>query len=415
MSSSLVRPFAALRPAPEFAQQVVAPPYDVLNTEEARAMAEGREWSFLHISKPEIDLPTGTDPFADAVYEQGATNMAKLIEAGILVRDQSPGYYIYRVQMGDHVQTGIVAAGSVEAYQNNLIRRHELTRPDKETDRVRQILAVNGHTGPVFTTHKPEADLSAVIGEVTSDEPAYSVTGEGGVQHTLWVVSDEQRIQRITAGFDRLGVIYIADGHHRSAAGTRAAAERRAANPAHSGDEFYNSFLVVSFPAPEVQIIDYNRVVKDLNGLTPGALIEKLGGQFSVEETTEAAKPDAPRCFGMFVDGRWYRLTFTGEISADASVSDRLDVSVLTANVLSPILGVGDPRVDPRIDFVGGIRGMTELEKRVNSGDWAVAFALFPASLAELMAVADAEEIMPPKTTWFEPKLADGMVSLMLD
>ena len=224
MSSSLVRPFAALRPAPEFAQQVVAPPYDVLNTEEARAMAEGREWSFLHISKPEIDLPTGTDPFADAVYEQGATNMAKLIEAGILVRDQSPGYYIYRVQMGDHVQTGIVAAGSVEAYQNNLIRRHELTRPDKETDRVRQILAVNGHTGPVFTTHKPEADLSAVIGEVTSDEPAYSVTGEGGVQHTLWVVSDEQRIQRITAGFDRLGVIYIADGHHRSVvgAGTRA-------------------------------------------------------------------------------------------------------------------------------------------------------------------------------------------------
>jgi uncharacterized protein (DUF1015 family) len=415
MTSFLVRPFAALRPAPEFAAEVAAPPYDVLNTEEARALADGKEWSFLHISKPEIDLAPGTDPFSDAVYAKASENMAKLIETGVLKRDDKPCFYVYRVQMGDHIQTGIAAAGSAEANKNNLIRRHELTRPDKENDRVRQIMAVRGHTGPVFTIHKPEADLTAVVDEVTAGAPAYSVTGEGDVQHTVWVVSDDALIDRISQGFERLGVIYIADGHHRSAAGTRAADECRDANPLHTGEEPYNSFLVVSFPEPEVKILDYNRIVKDLNGLTPEGLVEKLRASFDIEAADSAAKPAKPGQFGMYVAGQWYSLDFTGDVPADASASDRLDVSVLTAHALSPVLGVGDPRTDPRIDFVGGIRGMAELEKRVDSGDWAVAFALYPTSIPDLMSVADATEIMPPKTTWFEPKLADGLISLMLD
>jgi len=276
-------------------------------------------------------------------------------------------------------------------------------------------MAVRGHTGPVFTTHKPEADLTAVVNEVTAGVPAYSVTGEGDVQHTVWVVSDDGLIARITSGFERLGVIYIADGHHRSAAGTRAADECRAANPQHTGEEPYNSFLVVSFPEPEVKILDYNRIVKDLNGLTPEGLVEKLKTSFKVEVQGSAAKPTKPRQFGMYVAGQWYSLDFIGEAPGDATASDRLDVSVLTAHALSPVLGVGDPRTDPRIDFVGGIRGMAELEKRVDSGEWAVAFALYPTSIPDLMSVADAEEIMPPKTTWFEPKLADGLISLMLD
>ena len=415
MSHPLVQPFAALRPSPNYASDVVAPPYDVLNTEEARALAEGKPWSFLHISKPEIDLPAGKSPYDEAVYSKGAENINRMIEAGVLVRDPVPAYYVYRVQMGEHIQTGIVGAGSVQAYEKNLIRRHELTRPDKETDRFKQILAVNAQTGPVFTTHQPDPDLSGVTKEVMLGTPEYSVIGEGGVRHTLWMVSDVARMARITAGFDRLGVIYIADGHHRSAAASRVAAERHAKNPDHTGDEPYNSFLIVSFPKPEVQVLDYNRVVKDLNGLSVADLILRLGGSFAVEKSADPVKPDAVRTFGMYVQGQWYSLIYTGGLPDPANPTADLDVSVLTTAVLSPILGIEDPRTESRIDFVGGIRGMAELEKRVNSGDWAVAFSLYPTSVDQLIAVADAEEIMPPKTTWFEPKLADGMVSLMLD
>ena len=415
MSQPLVQPFAALRPAPDRAQDVVAPPYDVVNTEEARALAEGKPLSFLHISKPEIDLPESTNPYDDEVYAKGAENITRMIADGVLVRDSAAAYYIYRVQMGDHVQTGIVGAGSVEAYEKNLIRRHELTRPDKETDRVKQILAVNAQTGPVFTTHKPEEDLSAVTEEVTAAEPDYSVTGAGGVIHTLWVVSAAPQIDRLTAGFERLGVIYIADGHHRSAAASRVAAERKAGNPDHTGSEPYNTFLIVSFPEPEVQVLDYNRVVKDLNGLSVEDLLQKLGETFEVQKSATPAKPSAVREFGMYVDGQWYALTYTGPAPDPGNPMADLDVSILTENVLTPILGIGDQRTDSRIDFIGGIRGMAELTKRVNGGDWAMAFSLYPASVDQLIAVADADEIMPPKTTWFEPKLADGMVSLVLD
>ncbi len=411
----LVRPFAALRPVPDLAQEVVAPPYDVVNTEEALALAEGKPWSFLHISKPEIDLPSGTDVFSDEVYAKAQENINRMIDEGILKRDADDYYYIYRVQMGNHIQTGIVGAGSVEAYEANLIRRHEFTRPDKETDRVRQIDAVNAQTGPVFTTHKPDILLEEVIQRTVSSAADYQVIGEGKVEHTLWVVTEPTDIAKITEGFDRLGVIYIADGHHRSAAASRVAAARNEAKENPTGNEPHNTFLIVSFPEAEVQIFDYNRVVKDLNGLSEAAFLEKVSGVFDVEEKSEAAKPTSRNSFGMYLANKWYTLSIKEPAPSAGSPVDRLDISILTARLLSPILGIGDPRVDPRIDFIGGIRGMVELEKRVDGGDWAVAFALFPTSMDELMSVADAEEVMPPKSTWFEPKLADGMVSLVLD
>ena len=411
----LVRPFAALRPAPQYAQEVAAPPYDVLDSDEARALAAGKRWSFLHISKPEIDLAPGTDPHSNEAYATAAQNMRGMLASGVIRKDAAPAYYVYRVQMGEHVQTGIAAAGSVDAYEANLIRRHELTRPDKEDDRVRQILAVEAHTGPVFCFHAPSGLIGAVINKAMESAPAYSVTGAGGVVHTLWVVSDHAACEAVTNAFASQGVIYIADGHHRSAAAARTRAERRKANPAHTGQEPYNSFLVMSFPADEVKILDYNRVVRDLNGLSPEALLQKLETDFTVEPTATAAKPAAPRRFGLYLAGAWYSLGLKDGRDANLSPVDRLDVSLLTRHVLTPLLGIGDPRTDARIDFVGGIRGMAELEKRVNSGAWAAAFALYPTSIEDLKAVADANQIMPPKSTWFEPKLADGLVSLPLD
>jgi len=411
----LVYPFAALRPVADLAQEVVAPPYDVVNTEEARALAQEKPWSFLHISKPEIDLPEGTDVYSDEVYAKATENINRMVSEGILRRDADDYYYIYRVQMGNHIQTGIVGAGSVEAYEANLIRRHEFTRPDKETDRVRQIDAVNAQTGPVFTTHKPDSLLEEVIQRTVKGAADYHVIGEGKVEHTLWVVTEPEDIASLTEGFDRLGVIYIADGHHRSAAASRVTAARKEANPNHSGDEPYNTFLIVSFPEAEVQILDYNRVVKDLNGLTPAEFLESIGVGFEVAEKNETAKPSTRNSFGMYLDGKWYALSLKQPAPSGGSPVDQLDIAILTSRLLEPILAIGDPRIDPRIDFIGGIRGMSELEKRVDSGDWAVAFALFPTSMADLMSVADAEEVMPPKSTWFEPKLADGMVSLVLE
>jgi uncharacterized protein (DUF1015 family) len=401
---SIVRPFAGLRPAPQFAAEVAAPPYDVLDSEEARALAAGKKWSFLHISKPEIDMAPGADPHCDEAYKVAAENMRGMLASGVVRKDSTKNYYVYRAKLDGHVQTGIAAAGSIEAYEKNIIRRHELTRPDKEDDRVRQILSVEAHTGPVFCFHQPDAALARIIKNATAGVPAYSVAGPGGSEHTLWVIDDPALCDEITAAFDRLGVIYIADGHHRSAAAARVRKQKTGAD----------DFLVVSFPADEVKILDYNRVVRDLNGLTPEAFLAKLGETFTVTKSSTPAKPTERRTFGLYVAGAWYKLAFKQAPSASLSPVERLDVSLLTSAILSPILGVGDPRVDPRIDFVGGIRGMAALEARVKSGQWACAFALFPTGIDDLRAVADANQIMPPKSTWFEPKLADGMVSLPL-
>jgi len=410
----IVRPFAALRPPAERAGEVAAPPYDVLSSAEARAYAEGRRWSFLHVSKAEIDLAPEINVYAPEVYQQAGENLRRMIEAGVLRRDAQAGYYIYRVRMGDHVQTGIAVAASITAYVDGRIKRHELTRPDKEDDRVRQIEAVGAHTGPVFTMHEPDAELGELIAGIAAGAPEMSVTLDNGVEHAIWPVFGAETIDAISRRFARIGALYIADGHHRSAAALRVMQARRAANPAHTGDETYNSFLAVSFPADEVQILDYNRVVRDLNGLSADDFLARIADRFEVTASAGPVKPAAPRTFGMYLAGRWYRLV-ARQAPDRGPIAARLDISLLSAQLLEPVLGIGDPRLDARIDFIGGIRGLGELEARVDSGDWAVAFSLYPTSVAELIAVADAGEIMPPKSTWFEPKLADGLVSLPLD
>jgi len=412
---TLIRPFAGLRPAPDRAADVAAPPYDVLNTEEARERAKGRPWSFLHISKPEIDLPEGTNPYADEVYAKARENFDRMREQGILLQDEQPGYYLYELTMGDHIQTGLVAAASVADYDTNRIRKHEFTRPDKEDDRVRQIDVLNAQTGPVFLTYRHHPEIDALVERVTADAPEVDVTADDGVRHRLWKVIAESDNTTITKIFDEMDCLYIADGHHRSAAASRVAAMRQANNPAHTGEEAYNYFLSVIFPDNQMQILDYNRVIKDLRGLELGQFVEALKHDFAVTPEAAPVKPSKPNEFGMYLGGQWYRLQINPErIPADDPVH-RLDVSLLADNLIAPLLGIDDPRRDKRIDFVGGIRGLAELEKRVDSGEMAVAFSLYPTSMNDLMSVADANEVMPPKSTWFEPKLADGLVSHLLD
>ncbi len=409
---NLIQPFAALRPAPGRADDVVAPPYDVLSTAEARERAQGRPWSFLHISKPEIDLPPGTDPYAPEVYAKAAENLRAMVASGVLARDPSPCYYAYRIVMGEHSQTGLVAAASVADYDTNRIRKHEFTRPDKEDDRVRQIDALDAQTGPVLLAYPEAPEVDAILAATAAGTPDSDATLDG-VRHTLWVIRDTAVQARLTAAFNAMHALYIADGHHRSASASRIAAARRAANPGHSGGEAYDFFLSVIFPAHEMRIMDYNRVITDLNGLTAEAFLDKLGGAFGVEPAAAAVKPDRPGTFGLYLGGRWYRLAIRPDL-VPADPVGRLDVSLLQNNLIAPILGIVDPRRDKRIDFVGGIRGLDELEKRVDSGEMALALALHPTRMEDLMAVADANEVMPPKSTWFEPKLADGLASHLL-
>jgi uncharacterized protein (DUF1015 family) len=406
--TELVRPFAALRPVPDQAEAVAAPPYDVLNTEEARDRAAGKPHSFLHISKPEIDLPQGTDVYSQAVYDKGAENLKRLVDEGVLIREAKPCYYAYKLTMGDHTQTGVAMIASAKAYDANDIRKHEFTRPKKEDDRVKQITALNAQTGPVLLAYKSSPAVKAVLDAVTANAPVYDITAGDGVGHTIWVIDNGEHITALSEAFNAMPALYIADGHHRSAAGSRVA-------KAKPDTERAQYFLTVAYADDEMRILDYNRVVKDLNGLGPTDLLAKIGERFEITHTDGPAKPAHAAQFGLYLDGTWYRLDLHEElIPADDPVG-RLDVSLLHANLIEPLLGISDPRTDERIDFVGGIRGLGELEKRVNSGEMAVAFALYPTSMADLMAVADAGEVMPPKSTWFEPKLADGLLSHVLD
>ena len=409
----LIRPFAGLRPVAGRAADVVAPPYDVLNSAEARARAAGRPWSFLHLSKPEIDLPEDIDPHDTAVYAKAKENLDHMLAEGVLARDGQPCYYVYRLTMGDHVQTGVVAAASVAAYDANRIRRHEFTRPDKEDDRVRQIEALNAQTGPVLLAYRARPQVDELLAAATREAPDVEITADDGVGHTLWVVRDEERIRHLTQWFDAMESLYIADGHHRSAAASRVAATRRAADTGHTGEQAYEYFLSVLFPHDQMRILDYNRVVRDLNGMRPESFLAQLAGRLAVEPADAAVRPAGPGEFGMYLGGQWYRLRIDpARIPADPVA--RLDVSLLADQVLEPLLGIRDPRRDPRIDFVGGIRGLAELERRVDGGGMAVAFSLYPTRMEDLMAVADAGQVMPPKSTWFEPKLADGLVSHVL-
>jgi uncharacterized protein (DUF1015 family) len=405
---SLIKPFAGLRPAAGQAAAVAAPPYDVLSSAEARVRAAGKPWSFLHISKPEIDLPLDTDPYAPTVYAKAVENLQKMITAGVLKQDDQACYYAYRLRMGEHVQTGLVVAASVADYDTNRIRKHEFTRPDKEDDRVRQIDALNGQTGPVLLAYPGSSAADALIAQASSGAADADVTADDGIQHTLWVVRDKPLIEQITAAFDVMLALYIADGHHRSAAASRISAARKA-----QGESAY--FLAVVFPHHEMRIMDYNRVVTDLNGHSEDTLLARISEKFTVTASDGQVRPTRPGEFGMYLKNRWLRLSIKPELIPTQDPVARLDVSLLSDQLLGPILGIADLRRDKRIDFVGGIRGLNELEKRVNSGEMAVAFALFPTQMTDLMAVADAGEVMPPKSTWFEPKLADGLVSHMLD
>ncbi|MFD2232230.1 DUF1015 domain-containing protein [Phaeospirillum tilakii] len=401
----LFRPFAGLRPAEGLAARMAAPPYDVLSSDEARALAADNPLSFLHVSKAEIDLAPGTDPHDAAVYAKAGANLRAMIAAGQLVRDPGPRYYVYQLEGDGHVQTGIVGAAAVADYRANRIRRHEVTRPDKEDDRVHQIEACDAQTGPVLLAHPAHPSLAVVTDAARRTAPDAEATTPDGVVHRLWVVSRPSDIAAITRAFQTMRAVYIADGHHRSAAAARVAAARPGAASAQS-------FLAVSFPIGEMRILDYNRVVADLGGRDPAGFLAALEPAFTVEPSDGPARPEAAGRFGLYLAGKWYRLGLKEPPPADPVA--RLDVSLLSDRLLEPLLGISDPRRDPRIDFIGGRRGLEALAARVDSGA-AAAFALYPTAMEDLIAVADAGQVMPPKSTWFEPKLADGLVSLLLD
>jgi len=397
---SQLMPFAGVRPPKELVLQVAAPPYDVVNAEEARAYAGTNAHSFFHVSRPEIDFPAGTDEHCQPVYQRGLENLRAFLKQGTLRQDPSARFYVYRQVMGAHSQVGLVAGASVDEYNRGLIKKHELTRQDKEDDRTLHIDVLSGNDEPVFLTYRAQADIDALMADVTRTPPEYDFTTDDGIKHTFWVAPDTLN-ERVKEAFSKVPVLYIADGHHRSAAASRVQKLRTGAGE-------HDWFLAVIFPHNQMQIMDYNRVIKDLNGHSTELFLVELAKHFSIEKSTQK-KPSELHTFGMYVKGQWYRLTARPG-SFENTVLGQLDVNVLQKNVLQPLLGIGDPRTDKRIHFVGGIRGMGELEKLVDSGQYAVAFSMFPTTIDQLMAIADAGEIMPPKSTWFEPKLRSGLV-----
>ena len=409
MSARLLAPFAGLRVAPHHADAVLAPPYDVLSTEEARAAAQGRPWSFLHVSRPEIDLPPQTPPGAPALYEGATAAFSRMIESGVLIRDTAPRFYAWRMEAQGRAQAGLVAAASLAAYEQGAIKRHESTRPPKVEDRARHIEALGAQTGPLLLIHRPDEEVRRLIAAACAGPQLCRSVQGGTVTHTLWPIDGADEIEALTERFDRIGALYIADGHHRAAAAQTAAQAMGAGTGEAAG-----RLLTVSFPADEVRILGYHRIVRGLNGLTPAVFLRQIGQALGCEPAEGPVEPARPAHFGMYMEGRWYRLAAEGAAPASGAAVDRLDVSLLARLVLRPILGIGDPRLDARIDFVGGGRGVEALAAAVDGGDATVAFSLYPTSVEDLMAVADAGAILPPKTTWFEPKLADGLVSLVL-
>ena len=423
-----VKPFAALRPKPELASRICELPYDVMSSDEARVMADGNPLSFLHVSKPEIDLPPGTDLYSVPVYAKGKENFQKLIADGALAQDKQPSFYLYRQVMGKHAQVGLVAAASCEEYLKNIIKKHELTRPDKEDDRVRHIETLNSQTGPVFLTYRAVPALDALVAQKISEPPAVDFTGKDNVRHTSWTISDATTIKTIEAEFAKIAYLYIADGHHRSAAAARVFQSRssgRESAPtsgqtsesrltsAATKEDHSSTFLTVIFPHNQMQILPYNRVLKDLNGLSPSQLLAKLEAVFTIASGGNPT-PSGKHDLSLFIGGQWLSLKFRPQLTATSDPIESLDVTLLQKHVLAPLFGIDDPRTSKRINFVGGIRGTAELEKLVNSGDYACAFSMFPTSIEDLMAIADAGGIMPPKSTWFEPKLRDAMFCHMI-
>ena len=411
-----IKPFYGVRPASDKILDVASPPYDVLNSAEARVQVKDRPNSFLHVVKPEVDLPEDINLYSDEVYKKGRKNLYRMLNEGVLIQDDKPCFYLYRLIMGNVDQIGLVTGASIEDYENGIIKKHEHTRAVKEADRIKHVDTLNANTGPVFLTYRARKDINEIVEEIIKENPLYNIETEDGIKHIFWKIDQQNDIEKILNIFSEIDFLYVADGHHRSASGTKVGQMRREANPNHTGEEEYNFFLSVIFPDNQLYIMDYNRVVKDLNGDSIEDFLEKIAEKFDVKisSTTEGYSPNKLHNFGMYFDGKWYDLTAKeGTFNEDDPVRS-LDVAILQDNLLNPILGIGDPRKDKRIDFVGGIRGLQELSRRVDEGE-AVAFSMFPTSIEQLMAIADADEVMPPKSTWFEPKLRSGMITHLLD
>ena len=408
---SIFKPFKAVRPMPAYAEKVAALPYDVMNSDEAREKVQGNPYSFLHVDKAEIDLPIGTALYDDIVYQTAANNLKSLERDQICKQDKTPCFYIYMQTWNGHTQTGIVGCASIDDYINGNIKKHELTRADKEADRIRHVDECDANTGPIFLTYKGSHALTALINDFTATHlPIYDFKSEGEVANKIWVVNEENVNAEIESLFADVDALYIADGHHRCASAAKVGMMRREQNPNYTGDEEFNYFLAVAFPKDELRILDYNRVIADLNGMDKAEFIKKISDKFVVESALQVKPyaPDERHTFGMFLDGSWYKLTAKPGTFDESDPVKSLDVSILQDNLISPILGIDDPRTDKRIDFVGGIRGLGELEKRATT-DMVLAFSMFPTSLDELIRIADAGALMPPKSTWFEPKLLSGL------
>ena len=411
---AVLHPFKGYRPTKELCAAIAALPYDVMSSAEAREMVEGDPYSFLHVDRAEVDLPLGTDMYSPEVYRKAADNLNGMIERGIYIQDKKPVLYVYRLTMDGRSQTGLVGCSSVDEYLNNKIKKHELTRADKEQDRINHVAACNANTGPIFLTYRGRADIDKIIAYVTEGVPEYDFVSEDGVEHTVWVIDDDNTVNTLVELFKNIESLYIADGHHRNASAVKVALKKREAAAGFGGEEEFNFYLSVLFPEDQLHIMDYNRLVKDLNGMSEGEFLSSLAEKFDIEPCNAAVKPNAAHTFGMYLGGKWYLLKAKDCIIKDDAV-EGLDVSILQNEVLLPLLGIGDARTDKRIDFVGGIRGIEELERRVDSGEMYLAFSMYPTSMEELLRVADEGKIMPPKSTWFEPKLRSGIFIHKLD
>ncbi|MCF7858725.1 MAG: DUF1015 family protein [Candidatus Cloacimonetes bacterium] len=411
-----IKPFFGVRPAADKIKEVASPPYDVLNSSEAREQVKGNPNSFLHVVKPEVDLPEDIDVYDEKVYQKGRDNLYKMLNDKILIQDEEPCFYLYRLVMGSIDQIGLVAGASIEDYETGKIKKHEHTRANKEADRIKHVDTLNANTGPVFLTYRARKDINIIVNEILKENPLYDFKTDDGIKHIFWKIDQQNDIDKIEKIFADIDFLYVADGHHRSASATKVGQIRRAANHDHKGTEEYNVFLSVIFPDEQLYIMDYNRVVKDLNGNSVEEFLDKVKEKFIVEEfsKTNSYKPDKMHTFGMYFDKTWYKITPKKGTFDENDPVNSLDVAILQNNLLTPILDIGDPRKDERIDFVGGIRGLDELSKRVDAGE-AVAFSMFPTTIKQLMAIADAGKVMPPKSTWFEPKLRSGIITHLLD
>ncbi len=409
---AIIKPFKGFRPKKEFARRIASKPYDVLSSEEARKEARGNDLSFLHVVKPEIDFPPGTSPYSPEIYQKGKENLYRMIDQGILIRDPQDCLYIYAQTMSGKTQYGLVGCASVSDYNNNVIREHELTRPKKENDRKTHIKTTMFQAEPVFFAYPDHKDIDCIVEKHTEHSPEYDFTSEDGIRHRFWVISDVEVVRELTCFFATdIPFTYVADGHHRTAAAAHVGNELRKGNPVHTGREEYNYFLAVHFPESQLNIIDYNRVIRDLNGMTPEIFLEKLRNSFIVEKKgQEIIKPRRLHDFSLYLDGNWYLLTTREGLFNPSDPIDYLDVAILSKQVVKPLLDIRDLRHSSRIDFVGGGRGLEELQRRVDSGEMKMAFALYPVSMEQLMDIADTGKIMPPKTTWFEPKLRSGLI-----